>query len=71
MEADSMREGEKILLKNITNRSGLFPTRTVALSRTVAVRRPHKPNRGVAVRFVGRTELWGLRTVRRSNRGQH
>ena len=49
--------------------------------RTVAVRAPHEPNRGVAVRFVGRTEPWGLRTVRfvsephravrGSNRGQH
>ena len=44
---------------------------------------PHEPNRGVAVWFVGRTEPWGLRTVRfvsklqravpsrGSNRGQH
>ena len=48
---------------------------------TVAVRAPHEPNRSVAVRFMGRTELWGLRTVRfvsephravrSSNRGQH
>ena len=40
-----------------------------------------EPNGGVAVRFLGRTELWGLRTVRfvsephcvvcGSNRGQH
>ena len=71
------------------NRGGLLrfgePWRTVANrgepSRTVAVRPPHEPNRGVAVRFVGQTELWGLRTVwfvgephravRGSNRGQH
>ena len=49
--------------------------------RTAAVRAAHQPNRGVAVRIVGRTEPWGLQTVRfigktnhtvrGSNRGQH
>src|SRR5258706_12636198 len=49
--------------------------------RTATVCAPHKPNRGVAVRFLRQTEPWDVarfglcrepnRTVRGSNRGQH
>lgn len=42
----------------MVDRGGLYPTQTVA------VYTPKEPRRGFAVRFVGRTEPWALRTVR-------